>query len=448
MPAGSPSFWLLTIVSGPFWLLASAPVDDAAFDHRPDRRHTHLQQVHRLAIEDDGIELLARLEAAHAVVPVDGVRRVDGRGHQRLLHRHTHAEAGQGHGEGHRGGESATRVEIGGQRHGHTAFDEFARRREAAELQVERRDGQQRGDNACVLHGVNAAGGDVQQVVSRSGAHLRGDKRAAAFRQFVGMDAGLEAVPLAGLQDLLGLVGRVDACLAEDVAPLGEAVTGRGRDHLPDELVDVEPAVRPVLDRNLMGPHERRDQLERMLRVEPADDAQHLELRVRLQPVPALGLARRRAAAEHLVQPGPGGRGQAVLGGLARGAHRGEDAAALGGDLGVGGAGKAAAELLPPVAAEHDVGVRVHEARHHRAARCLDDRRAGARRAEAVGVSGRPDERDDSVGGDNRRVADRSRIRLGRAELGCAARAGEHHPGVADDGAGRHGGAGASRGAR
>ena len=225
-------------------------------------------------------------------------------------------------------------------------------------------------------------GGDVEQVIGRPGAHLRGDQRAAALREFVGVDARLQAVPLAGLQNLLGLVRRVDAGLAEDVAPLGEAVARRGRDHLADELVDVEPAVRAVLDRDLVGAHERR--------APGRSDAPRSSRRMTrsifssasgCRPYPLLASARRRAAAQHLVEPRARGRGQVVLGGLARGAHGGEDAAALGGDLGVGGAGEAAAELLAPIAAEHDVRVRIDEARHDRAARGVDDASRRTRRA-------------------------------------------------------------------
>ena len=133
------------------------------------------------------------------------------------------------------------------------------------ELQVERGDGQQRGDDAGLLHRVDAARRDVEQVVGRSRAHLGGHQRAAALREFVGMDARLQAVAHAGLEDLLRFLGREDAGLAEDVAPLGEPVARRGRDHLPHELVDVEAPVRAVLDGDLVGAHEGRDQFDRVL---------------------------------------------------------------------------------------------------------------------------------------------------------------------------------------
>ena len=262
------------------------------------------------------------------------------------------------------------------------------------------------------------------------------------------MNAGLQAVALARLENLLRFVGREDACFAEDVTPLGKAVARRGRDHLAHELVDVEAAVRAVLDRDLVRAHERRDQLDLVLGVQPADGAQHFQLGIGLEAVPALGLARRRAAAQHLVEARPGGRHQFVLGGLARGADGGEDAAPFGGDLGIGRACEPAPEFLAAIPGEDDVCVRIDEAGHDRAAGGVDDGRAGVGRAEAIGIVGRPDKLDHPVGGDNRGVANGARVSLRRAALRRASGAGEHHPGVADDRAGRHDRAGVSRVAR
>ena len=86
------------------------------------------------------------------------------------------------------------------------------------------------------------------------------------------------------------------------------------------------------------------------------------------QPVAALGLARRRAAAQHLVEAAARRGGERRFGRRARGDDGAEDAAAFGGDLGVGRAGQPPAQLLAPVAGEHDVRVRIDEAGHDGAA--------------------------------------------------------------------------------
>ena len=74
--------------------------------------------------------------------------------------------------------------------------------------------------------------------------------------------------------------------------------------------------------------------------------------------VPQRSISRRRGSAcAHEV----------VFRGLARGADGADDAAARRGDVGVRGARQAAMELVAPVAREHGVRVRVHEARDDRA---------------------------------------------------------------------------------
>ena len=67
------------------------------------------------------------------------------------------------------------------------------------------------------------------------------------------------------------------------------------------------------------------------------------------------------------------GVGEVVFGGRARGAHGAEDAAAFGGDFGVGGPGQAAAQFVAPVAGKHDVRVRIDEAGDDGATVGVDD---------------------------------------------------------------------------
>ena len=107
-------------------------------------------------------------------------------------------------------------------------------------------------------------------------------------------------------------------------------------------------------------------------RREPGDRAQDLQLRFDAQPVPALDLARRRAAREHLVEPDAGLGDERVLRRGARGRHRRHDAAAGRGDLRVGRPREPPAQLLAPIAREHRVRVRVDEARHDRLSAGVD----------------------------------------------------------------------------
>src|SRR4029453_901523 len=59
--------------------------DGTALDHRGDRRGADPDQIYRIAGDEDGIHQLAGLEAADAVVAIEGVRAVDGGGGERFL---------------------------------------------------------------------------------------------------------------------------------------------------------------------------------------------------------------------------------------------------------------------------------------------------------------------------------------------------------------------------
>ena len=181
------------------------------------------------------------------------------------------------------------------------------------------------------------------------------------------------------------------------------------------------------------------DQLDRLLAVQPPDDAQHLQLGVGWQPVPALGLARRRAAAQHLVAGAPGAAetsSSSVASRVARTVDRMPPPS--GGDLGVGRAGEAAPELLAPVAAEHDVGVRIDEPRHDGAAR----RRRSRSRRDRAGTARSPSAAARRTRSPPSAATVASAIgpasACARAALGRAPGAGEQLPGPADDEVGDH----------
>src|SRR5437762_1677853 len=58
---------------------SSAPLDDdlSFLDDRPDRLRPDADQIDRRSVDDDGVHLLAGLEAADPIVAVDRVGRVD-----------------------------------------------------------------------------------------------------------------------------------------------------------------------------------------------------------------------------------------------------------------------------------------------------------------------------------------------------------------------------------
>ncbi len=95
---------------------------------------------------------------------------------------------------------------------------------------------------------------------------------------------------------------------------------------------------------------------------ECARGAQHLELVVGRQAVTRLDLDRRDAFGDQGVETGERARDQLGLAGLARRAHRRDDAAAGAGDLFVTGARKPHRPLVGAVAAVDEVGVAIDQA--------------------------------------------------------------------------------------
>jgi hypothetical protein len=230
-----------------------------------------------------------------------------------------------------------------------------------------------------------------------------------------------------------GVFRREHTCLAEDVAPFGQAFGGDRRNHVLDDQIDVALAASAVLDRHFMRAHERGRQLDRLRRVQIADHVQHLQFGFGGQPVAALRFGGGGAAAQHLGEPPAGVGRQYRLARVARGQHRAEDSAAFGGNLLIAGAGHPPPELRAPVAGEHDVRMRIDEAWHHGAAAGIDDR--GVRRQrDFVGEQAfEADEDDPSVAGRDGGAGDRSSVALGSAAPGGRTGAGEKFRNVVDE---------------
>ena len=181
------------------------------------------------------------------------------------------------------------------------------------------------------------------------------------------------------------LLRREDAGLAEHVAPLGQPLGGDRRDHLVDEQVDVRAPPVAVLERNLVRAHEGRRELDRVL-------ARQRRRRRAASSAPTRSSARIRSSPRRSsCRSGASRRGGARVSAASsaslasRVAATGrEDAAALGGDCGVRGAGQPTPQLVAPVAGKHHVRVRIDEAGHDRAAVGVERPRVRARACRYV----------------------------------------------------------------
>src|SRR5262249_38339323 len=96
--------------------LSTSMNDASFFDYGCDGFGAHADQIDSGTVDDDGVHLLARLDAADAGVAIERIRGVDRRGDERFLERQAHGEAGQRHRERHRRRISGARVDVGGER--------------------------------------------------------------------------------------------------------------------------------------------------------------------------------------------------------------------------------------------------------------------------------------------------------------------------------------------
>ena len=213
---------------------------------------------------------------------------------------------------------------------------------------------QERGDDRPPGLGRADEGGDPLarwrgQVVGGDGADLGRQLGAARRDELVGMEARRQPVTEARLEHPTRLLDAEHAALAEDVAEAGDALRLDGRQLLFDDRRRRRPRRRPVghgspaARRGHRGTSARCRSAPR--RPSRAATSRQAQLGGRVEAVPGLGLDRRHAVPEHLVQPAPavgvelvGRRGARLLDGR-------EDAAAGGQDLEIPGALLAEADL-------------------------------------------------------------------------------------------------------
>ncbi|MCY1521722.1 hypothetical protein D9M68_565470 [compost metagenome] len=223
--------------------------------------------------------------------------------------------------------------------------------------------GQQHGDRTGGGHGDGVVLGHVFQVVRRQRLVTRRQAGAVQGGQLLGVQLHRQAQPLGHLEHPLHLLGGKGQVFAEGVHRIQQPLVGQGRQYLGADVVDVGVGAAGVLRRQCVGGQAGGAHGDRQGFAQAPGDAQHLALAGQVQAVAGLHFQGGDAIAQQLARAPGGALQQLVLAGLAGGAHRAGDAAALGGDLGIADAFQALLELAAAVAAEHQVGVAVDQPR-------------------------------------------------------------------------------------
>ena len=212
------------------------------------------------------------------------------------------------------------------------------------------------------------------------GPHLASQLCAADGVDLVGVDAGQQAVRLARLQHPAGL-GHIEyARLAEHVAVAGQLLLRHSGQHGIDQVIHIAVAVVLVFFGHRVGAQEGGAHVHGVGLAQGLDHPQLLQLGLQVQAIAAFDLAGRHAHGQHLIQEGAGFGGEGPFALLAGVLHRAQDATAHAQDVQVAGPGQLQGDLMLAPAAEHQVGVGVHQDRRHQPAARVDDRgaRSGA----------------------------------------------------------------------
>ena len=359
----------------------SAPVEDdpPALDDGPRQVGGRPVRDLRRARDapDDEVGALARLERADLVLEPDRARRVDGHRAERLVGRHPQLEAGDVIASGRLavgdvpGLKSVPRA---------TGMPRSMNVRAGAPWSFIRNQvvaGRTVATTGPVIGGrrasasIPASDGVARWSAGRC-AELGRQLRATRRRELVGVEPERHPEAGRGLEDPPRLVRAEHAVLAEDVAEPGPAVGGDPGQLLVDDRADVGlGAVGPAaeLGRDRVRAEVGRHDLDRPLAAEPVGGLDQPDLGLEVEAVAGLGLDRRDAVAEHLVEPAASVGEQVVDAGGPRRGDRREDAAARLEDLEVAGALLAEQPLALARTGEQQVGVRVDQARASRSRR-------------------------------------------------------------------------------
>mmetsp|Transcript_22734 Transcript_22734/g.73134 ORF Transcript_22734/g.73134 Transcript_22734/m.73134 type:complete len:209 (-) Transcript_22734:235-861(-) len=191
---------------------------------------------------------------------------------------------------------------------------------------------------------------------------------AGHWSQLVAVEVDAQAGLLAGAEDALRRVPLKHTLLAEDVDGVhGQCASVARRQHrwqLPLHHIRGS-CLLSAATRDGMRAQEGRADLQRVPIACLGQNLQHLDLRLRLQPVSRLGLHQRRACGQHAVQPRQQQAHQLLGWATPRMIDRVLDATARFVNVQVASARKLHRELVHTVSAPHRVRVSVHEPRQH-----------------------------------------------------------------------------------
>ena len=228
--------------------------------------------------------------------------------------------------------------------------------------------GQQHRHRAPFAHRPRVLFGGVFEMVGGERAVARRQPRAAQRRELLGVQLHRQAKLDGLIEYARHLRRRKGQMLAEGVHRVRQPVGFHLRQNALANQID--PAVGILFKFRWKGVRRQagRQHVDGRAFAQLADGAQHAQLARLIQPIARFNLYRGDSFRQQSVKPPARRRHQRRFAGFARGAHRRENAAALRGDLGVADAVEALLELCAAVAAEHQMGMAVDQARRQYAA--------------------------------------------------------------------------------
>ena len=231
-------------------------------------------------------------------------------------------------------------------------------------------------------------------MIRRQRPEFRRQGGAAEVGELLGVELDRQTGGSGGLEHSPDLGGRETDTLAEGVDAVRQAARRDLADQAPADGVDVAVGIAGEFRRGGVGGQKGGDDADRSLLAEFARRLEHLGFVGQVEAVARLDLHRGNALGDQGVEAGQGGADQIDLAGGAGGAHGGEDAAALAGDLLITRPGQAPLELTGAIAGEDQMSVAIDQTRRDPAALAID-RRDGV---EAGRLSRRTGEDDLAVG--------------------------------------------------
>src|SRR4051812_27139659 len=209
-------------------------------------------------------------------------------------------------------------------------------------------------------------------MIRRKRVDPRRELSTAARGQLIGVELGPQPEGGGGAQNALGLVDPKSRIFDEDVAAARQAFPGNSRDDSLNQQLDVRVSALAKLWRHHVGTEESGHQTDRLLPSKLAVDPKQLELRFLIHAIPTLAFDGGHAEGKHLFQEAAGAAQQIGFSRTASEPHRGENPAAVSGDLQIGPALNPLHELVGSPAGEREMRVAVDQPRNDQAAVGVD----------------------------------------------------------------------------